>query len=138
VAKVDSAQLKGPEEVHRLEQQVAEDLAEYCRFAADLGFYPELRGGIGPDVALELYRMCLAVANEYPRAVFFAGKLVFANELDGFVSRFLHNHTALELQAHLQAQGLSLVILPVRVMPSQGAPAHAPAARDVSPMAAGA
>lgn len=119
VAEVDSAQLKGPAEVHRLEQQVAEDLAEYCRFAADLGFYPELRGGIGPDVAYEAYRMCLAVASEYPRAVFFAGKLVFTNELDGFVSRFLHNHTALELQEHLQAQGLSLVILPVRVMPGR-------------------
>jgi hypothetical protein len=62
------------------------------------------------------------VANEYPRSAFFAGKLVFANELDGFVSRFLHNHTALELRVHLQAQGLSLVILPVRVMPSRGRP----------------
>ena len=52
VAEVDSAQLKGPEEVERLEQQVADDLVEYCRFASDLGFYPELRGGIGPDVVL--------------------------------------------------------------------------------------
>jgi hypothetical protein len=120
VAEVDSAQLKGPEEVRRLEQQVADDLVEYCRFAADLGFYPELRASIGPDVALELYRMCIAVAQEFPRAVFFAGKLVFANELDGYVSRFLHNHTALELQGRLQAQGLSLVILPVRVMSEQG------------------
>ena len=105
VAEVDSAQLKGPEEVQRLEQQVADDLVEYCRFASDLGFYPELRGGIGPDVAFELHRLCLGVANEFPHAVFFAGKLVFANELDGYVSRFLHNHTALELQNRLQAQG---------------------------------
>lgn len=59
--------------------------------------------------------LCLQVVEEFPHAVFFAGKLVFADELDGFISRFLHNHTALELQSWLQVQGYSLVILPVRV-----------------------
>jgi amino acid transporter len=137
VAEVDSAQLKGPEEVQRLEQQVADDLVEYCRFASDLGFYPELRGGIGPDVALELYRMCIGVANEFPQAVFFAGKLVFANELDGYISRFLHNHTALELQNRLQAQGLSLVILPVRVMSSKMRPKAIAPIVPTGPIAAG-
>jgi amino acid transporter len=122
VAEVDSGQLKGPEEVKRLEQQVADDLVEYCRFAADLGFYPELRAGIGPDVSEELHRLCLGVAREFPHAVFFAGKLVFTDELDGFISRFLHNHTALELQNRLQSQGLSLVILPVRVMSTRPRP----------------
>ncbi|HTT75325.1 MAG TPA: APC family permease [Candidatus Binataceae bacterium] len=115
VGEVDSALLKGPEEVHHLEQQVADDLIEYCRFAADLGFHPELRTAIGPDVVFELHRLCLEVAREYPHAVFFAGKLVFTDEMDGFVNRFLHNHTALELQSWLQVHGLSLVILPVRV-----------------------
>ena len=119
VGEVDSALLKGPEEVRHLEQEVADDLVEYCRFAADLGFHPELRTGIGPDVVAELHRLCLEVANEYPHAVFFAGKLVFTDELDGFVNRFLHNHTALELQNWLQVHGLSLVILPVRVMGSR-------------------
>jgi amino acid transporter len=119
VAEVDSAQLKGPEEVRHLEQQVADDLVEYCHFAGDLGFHPELRAGIGPDVALELHRLCIGVAREFPHVVFFAGKLVFADELDGYVSRFLHNHTTLELQNRLQAEGLSLVILPVRVMSSR-------------------
>jgi amino acid transporter len=115
VGEVDSALLKGPEEVRRLEQEVADDLVEYCRFAADLGFHPELRTAIGPDVVLELHRLCLEVAQEYPHAVFFAGKLIFTDEMDGFVNRFLHNHTALELQSWLQVHGLSLVILPVRV-----------------------
>jgi amino acid transporter len=122
VAEVDSAQLKGPEEVKRLEQQVADDLVEYCRFAADLGFYPELRAGIAPDVVFELHRLALAVSREFPRSVFFAGKLVFTGELDGYISRFLHNHTALELQNRLQAEGLSLVILPVRVMSAPSRP----------------
>ena len=115
VGEIDSALLKGPEEVKHLEQQIADDMVEYCRFAADLGFHPELRSGIGPDVVVELHRLCLEVAHEFPHSVFFAGKLIFTEELDGFVSRFLHNHTALELQNWLQVHGLSLVILPVRV-----------------------
>jgi hypothetical protein len=115
VGEVDSGLLKGPEEVRQLEQQVADDLNEYCQLAADMGFHPELRISIGPDVVAELKRLCLAVAKEFPHAVFFAGKLIFTDELEGFISRFLHNHTALELQNWLQLQGLSLVILPVRV-----------------------
>jgi hypothetical protein len=119
VGEVDSALLKGPEEMQALEQSVADDLLEYCRLASDLGFHSELRTAIGPDVALELRRLSLEVAHEFPHSVFFAGKLIFTDELDGFVSRFLHNHTAMELQNWLQLHGLSLVILPVRVSTSR-------------------
>jgi hypothetical protein len=37
------------------------------------------------------------------------------------MSRFLHNHTALDLLQSLQMYGLSLVILPVRVAPTRSA-----------------
>ena len=121
VGEVESSRMKGPDEVKRLEQQVAEDLSEYCRFATDLGLHSELRVSIGPDVVVELRKLCLEVAHEFPQAVFFAGKLIFEAELEGFISRFLHNHTALELQSWLQVHGLSLVILPVRVLSSASA-----------------
>ena len=87
-----SALLKGPEEVQQLEQQMADDLREYCRLAADLGLHAELRVGIGPDVVLELRRLCLEVAHEFPHAVFFAGQLVF-----GETSRL---HQPLPAQSH--------------------------------------
>jgi amino acid transporter len=125
VGEVDSALLKGPEEVKALEQSVADDLLEYCRLAADLGFHSELRSAIGPDVVFELRRLALEVAREFPNCVFFAGKLVFTDEVDGFVSRFLHNHTAMDLQNWLQLHGYSLVILPVRVSTSR--PGFSPA-----------
>ena len=118
VGEVDSALFKGAEDVRQLEQKVADDLAEYCRLAADLGFHAEIRAALGPDVMVELRRLCLAVAREFPQGVFFAGQLVFSDELDGFVGRFLHNHTAFELLRWLQLRGLSLVILPVRVAPT--------------------
>ncbi len=115
VGEVDSALLKGPEEVQELERRMTEDLNEYCQFARDLGLHPELRAGLAPDVVLELRRICLEVAHEFPHVVFFAGKLIFSDEVEGFIGRFLHNHTALELQNWLQLYGYSLVILPVRV-----------------------
>jgi K+ transporter len=118
VGEIDSALLKGPEEMAALEQSVADDLLEYCRLAADLGFHCELRTAIGPDVALELRHLSLEVAHEFPNSVFFAGKLIFTEELDGFAARFLHNHTASDLQNWLQLHGYSLVILPVRVSTS--------------------
>jgi K+ transporter len=134
VGEVESSRMKGPEEVKQLEQQVAEDLSEYCRFATDLGLHSELRVSIGPDVVVELRRLCLDVAHEFPHAVFFAGKLIFEAELEGFISRFLHNHTALELQSWLQVHGLSLVILPVRVLRS--APASRSQAGTIHPQVA--
>ena len=121
VGEVESSRMKGPEEVKQLEQQVADDLSEYCRFGTDLGLHSELRVSIGPDVVVELRKLCLEVAHEFPQAVFFAGKLIFEAELEGYISRFLHNHTALELQRWLQVHGLSLVILPVRVLPATSA-----------------
>ena len=36
VGEVDSSLLKGPDDVEHLEQQVGDDLAEYCRLAAGL------------------------------------------------------------------------------------------------------
>ncbi|MGH9576865.1 MAG: hypothetical protein ACRD3R_05450, partial [Terriglobales bacterium] len=119
VGEVDAELLKGHDEVKALEKSIADDLSEYCRFASDLGYYPELRSGLGADVVAELRRVCVAVAKEYPHSVYFAVKLVFTDEVEGFMGRFLHNHTAVELQSWLQLYGLSLVILPVRVTGGQ-------------------
>ncbi|MBV8775196.1 MAG: APC family permease [Deltaproteobacteria bacterium] len=136
VGEVDSALLKGPEEVKALEQSVSDDLLEYCRLASDLGFHSELRSAIGPDVVLELRRLALEVTKEFPHCVFFAGKLVFTNEVDGFISRFLHNHTAMDLQNWLQLQGFSLVILPVRVSTSRPGPSPSELESAPTPRAA--
>jgi hypothetical protein len=115
VGEVDAALLKGPEEVKELENRMVEDLNEYCQFASDLGLHSELRAGLAPDVVVELRRLCLEVAHEFPHVVFFAGKLIFSDEVEGFIGRFLHNHTSLEIQNWLQLYGYSLVILPIRV-----------------------
>jgi amino acid transporter len=117
VGEVDSALFKSHQELETLERSLADDLEEYSHFASNLGFHSEVRLGLGTDVVLELRRLCLDVAREFPHSVFFAGKLVF--ERDNFFNRFLHNQTVLEIQSWLQFHGLSLVILPVRVSEEQ-------------------
>ncbi len=54
------------------------------------------------------------VAQEFPRAVFFAGKLVFEHER--WYQRLLHNETAYALQRRLQFAGLNAMALPFRVI----------------------
>ena len=132
VGEVDSALLKSPAEVQQLESKVADDLIEYCRLAADLGFSAELRTAIGTDVVLELKRLCFEVASQFTHTVFFAGQLVFGEEINGFVSRFLHNQTALEVLQWLQLRGLSLVILPVRVSAAQSPPTRENAPKTIA------
>jgi hypothetical protein len=53
------------------------------------------------------------VAKEFPRAVFFSGKLVFEEE--NLFTRLLHNHTPFTLQQRLQFAGRDMMILPIRV-----------------------
>jgi amino acid transporter len=108
VGEVDASLLRGHQEVDELDRKISDDMLESCQIAADLGFHAELRTAISADVVIELRRLCLEVSRTFPNSVFFAGQLVFNEELDGFFSRFLHNHTALELLRWLQLQGLSL------------------------------
>ena len=58
--------------------------------------------------------MCKEIAQEFPRAVFFAGKLVFQQER--FFQRLLHNETAYQIQRRLQFAGLNAMVMPVRVL----------------------
>ena len=81
VGEVDSALFKGPEDLEQLEARITDDLLEYCQLAADLGFHAELRAAIGTDVVMELRRLCFDVAREFSHSVFFAGQLVFGDDL---------------------------------------------------------
>jgi hypothetical protein len=57
--------------------------------------------------------LCTAISREYPRAVFYLGKLVFAKEK--LYYRVLHNDTAYALQRQLQFGGMQTVVLPIRI-----------------------
>jgi len=67
----------------------------------------------GTDIAGELTTLSQKVMHEFPHSIFFASKLIFGE--DDWITRFLHNETAVTLQRRLNLLGAQLVILPMKV-----------------------
>jgi amino acid transporter len=114
VGVIDSATMKGVEEVDHVRDHTRESLERYVDLARRLGLAAEYRMAIGTEAVAEAEKLCLSVAKEFPRALFFAGKLVF--EQERWYQRLLHNETAYQLQRRLQFAGLNAMVLPVRVL----------------------
>jgi hypothetical protein len=113
VGVIDSGQFKGLREIDNLRRSKEEDLKSLVEFANCLGWYAEYRYSLGVDLIAELEKLCMSVAQETPRSLFFAGKLVFDKE--PFFARLLHNQTPFALQQKLYFNGLDMMILPIRV-----------------------
>jgi amino acid transporter len=116
VGVVDSASMKGVEEVDRIRLRTQHSLEQYVDLARRLKLPADFRLSVGTEAVAEAERLCLEVSREFPRAVFFAGKLVFQKER--WFQRVLHNETAYALQRRLQFGGLNAMVMPVRVLES--------------------
>jgi hypothetical protein len=114
VGILDFGRFKGREELDNLRRSVESDLNQYVEYANRLGLYAEGRYGIAADYADELTKLCLEVAKDFPRSVFFGGKLMFPEE--SILTRVLHSHVSYEIQRQLQFAGYTMVILPIKVM----------------------
>ena len=114
VGVIDSATMKGVAEVEAVREQTEQNLRRYVDLAGRLGLATDYRMSIGTEAVAEAERLCREVAKEFPRALFFAGKLVFEEER--WYQRLLHNETAYQLQRRLQFAGLNAMVLPVRVL----------------------
>ncbi len=58
--------------------------------------------------------MCVDLSEEFPRAIFFMGRLIFREEK--WYHRLLHNETPHAIQRRLQFQGMMAMVLPIRVL----------------------
>ncbi len=114
VGVIDSATMKGVEEVEHVRHQTEDALKRYVDLARRLGLPADYRFAVGTEAVAEAERLCVEVAREFPRTIFFAGKLVFEHEK--WFQRLLHNETAYQLQRRLQFAGLNTMVLPVRVL----------------------
>ena len=123
VGVIDSASMKGVEEVEDIRRRTEDGLRRYVDLARRLGYAADYRMAIGTEAVAEGENLCLEVAKEFPRAVFYAGKLVF--EKERWFQRLLHNETAFQLQRRLQFAGLNAMVLPVRVRLDEVTPAAA-------------
>ena len=112
IAVVDSGSFKGKEELEALARHTEEDLAKYVDLARRLGFPADSVSHMGTEVVTEAAQVCKRLAQIYPKATIFTGKLVFRQER--FFYRLLHNETSWFIQRRLQWMGVPMVVLPIR------------------------
>jgi hypothetical protein len=112
VGVIDSAAMKGVEEVERVRERTEAALREYVRLARGLGLAADWRMAMGTEAVDGAERLCAEIHREFPRAIFFLGKLIFQRE--GWFFRVLHNNTAEQIQRRLQFEGMNTMLLPVR------------------------
>ncbi|HXF11454.1 MAG TPA: APC family permease, partial [Desulfuromonadaceae bacterium] len=113
VGVLDAGTFKGAAEVENLRDHAKREAERYADYMRKQGFCAESYFAVGTDVVDEAATLCDEIAKKYSQSQFFAGQLVFKNE--GFLTRFLHNHTVFELQRRLYQQGWPMLILPIRV-----------------------
>ena len=113
VAVHDTGTFKGAAEVASLRLRVEETLQKYVALAKSLGWNSSYRMAEGLDAVYEASRLCIRIADEFPRVVFFAGKLIWKRET--WLQRILHNETAYQVERRLHWKGLAMAVLPVRV-----------------------
>jgi len=110
---IDSSRFKGREEIENLRRETEESLKKYVALINQHGYCAEYYYALGTDPIDELERLAHEVSKRFPRAVFFAGKLIFKQER--FWHKVLHNQAAFTLERRLQFAGLQMVVLSVRV-----------------------
>ena len=113
VAMIDSGSFKGAEEIEALELSVKTSLDKYVAMAHKLGLAAEYRTALATDVVESAVELCKNTAEEFPRSTVFTGQITF--RLEKFYHRLLHNETAFAIQRRLQWDGLTTVIMPIRV-----------------------
>ena len=113
VAVHDTGTFKGTAEVASLRLRVEETLQRYVALAKSLGWNSSYRMAEGLDAVYEASRLCIKIADEFPRVVFFAGKLIWKRET--WIQKILHNETAYQVERRLHWKGLAMSVLPVRV-----------------------
>ncbi|MDD5167658.1 MAG: APC family permease [Syntrophales bacterium] len=113
VAEIDSGSFKGIAEIEALKASIAEQLAKYVKLARSYGYAADQRMDVGTDVVATATDLCQSIVQEFPKATVFTGKLVFRHEHP--FQRILHNETAFAIQRRLQWEGITTVILPIRV-----------------------
>jgi len=114
IGVIDSATFTNVEAVEEVRQKTEESLVRYVELATRLQLAADYRMAIGTEAVSTAEELARGIAREFPRALFFAGKLVF--EQERWFQRILHNETAYQLQRRLQFAGLNAMVLPVRVM----------------------
>ncbi|HEY7945313.1 MAG: APC family permease [Burkholderiales bacterium] len=110
---VDAQSYGGAAQIKELEAGLDRALSFYVDYCHANGLAATARFALGTDRVDELVKLAEEIQREFPNSVFFTSKLVFRNET--WLTRLLHNQTALALQQRLHLAGMQMVILPMQL-----------------------
>jgi hypothetical protein len=113
VGAVDTHSYGGEGALEALKREVHEGCTYYVNFCHHHGIAAKSMEAYGIDRVHELTELAFKTRDEFPNCVFFASKLIFVH--DNWMTRILHNQTALAMQRILHLQGMFMVILPMKV-----------------------
>ncbi|MFH0764301.1 MAG: APC family permease [Candidatus Omnitrophota bacterium] len=110
---VDSGNFKGVYEIDKLKEHVDQELGHYKNFMERQGYHAEIFSTIGTDISEQISELAYKIFEQFPRAVFFGGQIVFKEET--IFTKMLYNYTTFAVQRRLHQQGIPFVVMPVRV-----------------------
>lgn len=113
VGEIDIEQFHGQEKVARMQVEIDTRLERFSNWCERRGLATATYRAYGTETVELLDQLAGEVLETFPNTVFFASKLLFANE--NFFTRLLHNATPLSLQRKLHNRGVPMVILPMKV-----------------------
>jgi amino acid transporter len=110
---IDTGNFKGVEEVDKLQKYIDGEVGLYAEFFRENGYYAEGITAIGTEAVEEANRLVPKIQDKYSDPIFFGGQLVFKE--DTFMDNLLHNYIVFQMQQSFYHQGITFVILPIRV-----------------------
>ncbi|MFM9889185.1 MAG: APC family permease [Rickettsiales bacterium] len=113
VGEIDSEEFTDEARWHALRRDTKGMLKQYVDFCTQRGLPATYYHDYGTDVVETLSRLTERISADFPRAVFFAAKLIF--ERENLITQILHNQTAYMVQKKLHNKGLNLIVMPMKV-----------------------
>jgi amino acid transporter len=113
IGVLDTGNFSNREEMQALQKRIDEDAGAYVEFMTRNGYNAETFTAIGTEVVEEANKLVKVICEKYTDPVFFGGQIVFKEET--FINELLHNYIVFKLQQSFYYQGITFVILPIRV-----------------------
>lgn len=113
VGIVDVESFSAKKELTAMQKNTNEMLDYFVNYCQQQGLAAKGFAAYGTDPTEKLTRLSEKIIHQFPHSLFFASKLIFSK--DNWITRLLHNETAVMLQRRLHLLGAQLVILPMKI-----------------------
>jgi len=112
VGVVDARNFGADGSIRTMQHGVDDTLTYFLNYCHHHGMAATCFYDYGTDPVEKLTALAEKVSAQFPGCIFFSSKLIFVQ--DNWLSRLLHNDTAMALQRRLHLMGMQMVILPMK------------------------